>query len=111
MVKRSYVGEYKPFSEYKMKQLKSAKIFPENAVFTINKNWDYFPVIFGIQNSDIENNTRWPIWVRLTCLSPSQDALQSCTVTNKEVRAGEVMKFEAKIKNSKSEDITHYIWI
>ena len=99
-----------PLSKDKLKQLKSIKMLPENAVHTINLNNDDFMINFEIQNNDGENNTSWPVYSSICCISPSEDWLISCSTTKNEVDVGFTAKFEAKIKNPKSLDITHYVF-
>jgi hypothetical protein len=102
MVKRSVMLEYKPFPEDYINRLKVKWSKPNtNTVHLISQDNDFFNIEFEAINSDITGNTRWPIFSSLRCILPEGAEMENCTQTNKEIRAGVVAKFTAKMKTPK----------
>jgi hypothetical protein len=107
MVKRSVLLEYKPFSDEYIKSLKSQWVYPDH-VHVIQRDTETFNIEFEAINSDAADNTRWPIYTSLVCLNPDRKEMEKCSSTNKEIRAGVISKFTAKMKTPKNKNKVCY---
>lgn len=100
MVKRSCLIKYEKFPDSYLAQL---KVTPLNCdiPFNVNKNCEINEIEVKLFNSDLENNTRWPVNSTIMCISPHPNCVHNCTKTIKEIRSGVYETLKLSVITSK----------